>query len=140
MLKQKIKYTDFDGNEAEEVCYFNLSKIELMEMEVGGTGGSFRAWIQRIIDSDDKAVLIAEFKRLILLAYGIRSEDGKRFIKNDQIREEFSQTSAFESLFLDMAEKEGVALAFVRGILPADLATELDKEERKLSPPNPPAA
>jgi hypothetical protein len=121
MLKQKIKYTDFDGNEQEEVFYFNLGKLELLEMEVGGTGGSFGAWIQRIVDANDRSILISEFKKMVLLAYGQRSEDGKRFIKNDQLREEFSQTAAFESLFLSMAEDEDFAIAFLRGALPADM-------------------
>ena len=34
MVKKTIKYSDYNGNEIEEDFYFNLSKVELLEMEM----------------------------------------------------------------------------------------------------------
>ena len=80
MLKREIKYTDFDGNEVTDTFYFNITKSEIVELEVGYTGG-MEGFIKNIVNAEDNKALVAEFKRIILLAYGQKSPDGKRFIK-----------------------------------------------------------
>jgi len=120
MLKRDITYEDFNGQQVTETFYFNLSKTELIELEASYEGG-LEASIKRIIDSDDVKNLIKEFKRIVLLSYGIRSEDGKRFIKNDQIREEFTQTAAYDALFMELATDENAADRFIKGIIPRDM-------------------
>lgn len=135
MLKREIKYTDFDGNEASDTHYFNITKSEIVELEVSKDGG-MEAFIRRIAETNDHKSLIAEFKRLILLAYGVKSEDGKRFVKNDQIREDFSQTLAYDALFMELATDDEAAATFIKGILPADVAGKLDEMNTKLPPPN----
>ena len=52
MLKKTITYTDYNGVERTEDFYFNLTKAELMEMEIGTTGG-MADMIKRIIDAKD---------------------------------------------------------------------------------------
>jgi hypothetical protein len=121
MLKRNITYTDFEGNEITETFYFNLSRTEMVEMEVSYEGG-LEATIQRIIETQDSKALIMEFKRIVLLSYGIRSADGKRFIKNDEVREEFTQTAAYDALFMELAMNDDAAVKFIQGILPRDLA------------------
>ena len=39
MLKKTFTYIDYNGVERTEDHYFNLSKAELMEMELSTTGG-----------------------------------------------------------------------------------------------------
>lgn len=142
MLKQKIKYVDFDGNEQEELFYFNLSQLELMEMEVGGPHGSFKAWIDRIIETEDRAVLIDQFKKLILQAYGQRSEDGQRFLKLDKngnsLSAEFAEHAAFETLFLKMANDDGFAVEFIRGALPPNVTLDEAGNAQATTSPIPP--
>jgi hypothetical protein len=125
MLKKVIKYEDFDGNEVEDTFYFHLSKAELIELEVSYKEGVVEA-LKKIVASDDGAEIIAQFKKIILLSYGQRSEDGKRFIKSDQLREEFSQTAAYSQFFMDLATDAGAAAAFINGIVPASLARDLE--------------
>ncbi len=70
----------------------------------------------------------------ILLSYGEKSADGKRFIKSDESREAFSQTAAFDTLFMELATEDEAASNFIKGILPKDLSLEIEKAI--LPPPN----
>lgn len=140
MLKREIKYEDFDGNEVSEIFYFNISKPELIELEVEHEQG-FGKLLEKIIETQDKKELVKRFKELVLLAYGQKSEDGKRFVKSDQIREEFSQTAAYQSLFMELTTNDSAAAVFLKGILPKDIAGDLDVSSLKSlpTPPPPPA-
>jgi hypothetical protein len=134
MLKRDIKYTDFDGNEATDTYYFNLTKSELVELEAGKPGG-LDQWIRNVIDTKDNNALISEFKKIILLSYGEKSPDGKRFMKSDEMREEFSQTAAFDELFIELATNEDAAVKFLQGVVPKDLQLT-DPDTPILPPPN----
>lgn len=127
MLKREIKYEDFDGNDTSDVFYFNLSKPELIELEVEYPEG-FGGMIQRIIETKDSKELIRQFKDLVLLAYGEKSADGKRFVKNEELRKQFSETAAYQALFIELATSDNAAIEFLKGILPKDFTVkEQDK-------------
>lgn len=126
MLKITENYTDYNGVERTEDLYFNLTKAEIMEMEMSTTGG-FAEMIQRVVDAQDAPAIIKIFKDLVLRSYGQKSLDGKRFIKNDELREEFSQTEAYSNIFMRLATDAEEAAKFVNGIIPADLAAEAQK-------------
>lgn len=120
MITKTIKYTDYNGAEREEKFLFNLSKAELMEMEMGTTGG-LTEMIQKIVETQDAPQIIKIFKELILKAYGQKSADGKRFIKSKELSEEFSQTEAYSILFMELATDAEKAAEFVKGIIPSDI-------------------
>lgn len=126
MLKKTIEYTDYNGVKRKEDFYFNLTKAEIMEMELSTTGG-LAEMIQKIIDTQDTPQIIKIFKELVLKAYGEKSADGKRFIKNDEIRDGFAQTEAYSELFMELATDANAAAAFVNGIVPKDLEVPQDK-------------
>jgi hypothetical protein len=134
MFKRDVTYEDFDGEKVTETFYFNLTKSELVELEVGFEGGLKEA-IERIIKTEDHKELIKEFKRIVLLSYGIKSPDGKRFMKSDELRTEFSQTAAYDALFMELATNENAAADFVNGIIPKDFAKELEKAQQNGSSP-----
>lgn len=118
MLVKTIKYVDYDGNEREEKFYFNLSKAELAEMELSYEGG-MKKHLERMIDEKDNRRLVEHFKNIILGSYGVKSEDGKRFIKSDELSTSFSQTEAYSNLFLELLSSETDAAAnFINGIIP----------------------
>lgn len=119
MLKKTIKYTNFLGNEVEDTLFFNLSQDELMEMELSKEGG-LSSTIQRIVDAQDTPKIIAMFKDILLKSYGEVSEDGKRFIKNDQLREEFQQSKAYSELFMELATDADAATKFIEGVIDVD--------------------
>lgn len=122
MLKRDITYEDYDGQTVTETFYFNITKSELVELEVSHKKG-FAEAMQDIIKANDNKTLIAEFKKLVLLAHGVKSDDGKRFIKSDESRTEFSQTAAYNALFMEIATDDDAAVEFIQGILPKDMTT-----------------
>ena len=123
MLKKTITYEDYNGVSRTEDFYFNLSKAEIMEMEMGTTGG-FGAMVNKIIAAKDLPTLIHLFKDLLLKSYGEKSPDGKRFIKSPELSEAFSQTEAYSQLFMELAMDDKKGAEFVNGIVPVDLAKE----------------
>lgn len=120
MLKKTIKFVDFDGNEREESHYFNLTKAELTEMELS-TNGGLTKMIEKIVETRDGSRIIAIFKDLILKSYGEKSLDGRRFVKSKELSEEFSQTGAYDALFMELATDADKASDFIKGIIPADI-------------------
>ena len=121
MLKKTIKYTDYNGTQREEDFYFNLTKAELMEMEMSTSGG-LAEMIQNIVKAQDAPAIIKVFKDLVLKAYGEKSLDGKRFMKVDEngtpLSIAFSQTEAYSNLFMELATDDKKAAEFVNGIVP----------------------
>jgi hypothetical protein len=134
MLKRTVNYEDFNGNNVSEDFYFNLTKAELLELELSYDSG-FAESLQRIIDAKDNKTLVFEFKKLVLLSYGIKSEDGKRFMKSDKIREEFEQTAAYSALFMELAVDATSASAFITGITPRDLVDQARTQDKPVGPP-----
>ena len=124
MLTKTVKYTDYNGNERTETLNFHLTKAEIAEMELSMPGG-MSVTIQRIIEAQDTKELIALFKDLLLRSYGVKSPDGRRFIKNDELREESSQTEAYSEMFMELATDAKAASDFVNGIIPADMQEQL---------------
>lgn len=144
MLKREIVYEDWDGNKAVEICYFNLTKPELIDMEVEHDDQrGFAAFLEKIVETKDQKELIRQFKKIVLMAYGVKSEDGKRFIKSDQLREEFSQTAAYPALFMELATNDMAAVDFFRAVMPKDMMEAFDQAQVELpkpdmTPPKPP--
>lgn len=124
MLKKEITYTDYNDQKRTESFYFNLSKAELAEMQLTLEGG-LQTYIQNIIDAKDGASMVKIFKDIILMSYGEKSLDGKRFVKSEEIREGFAQTEAYSNLFMELITDDKAAAEFINGILPADLQAEL---------------
>lgn len=127
MLKQTITYEDYNGAQRTEDFYFNLTKAEIMKMELSTTGG-LTEMIQRIIAAQDTPALVDIFEKLILKAYGVKSPDGKRFEKSEELTNAFAQTEAYSNLFMELATDADKAAKFINGIVPADLAAEAAKQ------------
>jgi uncharacterized protein YqfA (UPF0365 family) len=133
MLKRDITYVNFNDEKVTETFYFNLTKTELIELNVSRQGG-LEAYIRRIFNAGDNETILAEFKRIILLSIGERSDDGRQFIKNQAIREKFEQTAAYDALFMEMLSDDDAAANFIKGVIPADLR---DQAEREMALPQP---
>ena len=120
MLKKIITYTDYNGVERTEPFYFNLSKAELMEMELGVTGG-MTEMLNKIIAAKDAPSLMKTFKEMIMKAYGVKSDDGKRLIKSEELSIAFTQTEAYSVLFMELITDDKAAADFVNGIIPNEI-------------------
>lgn len=122
MYKKTLTYTDFNGTERTEDYFFNLTKAELMKLQMG-TNGGLDEKLTKIIKAQDVVTLLKEFEEIVLLAYGEKSDDGKRFIKNDEIRENFKSTAAYSEIYVELATNSDEASKFITGIMPADVDT-----------------
>lgn len=117
MLKLTRTYNDYNGMSRTEDFYFNLNQAEVTEMELSVDGGLVER-INRIVAAQDGKQIIAVFKDIILRAYGEKSADGKRFIKNQELRDAFAQTEAYSDLFMELATNAEAAAKFINGIIP----------------------
>lgn len=121
MLKKFITYKDYNGNERKDPFYFNLSRAELIEMQMTTEGG-MDGFLQSIIETKDNRKLFNLFKDMIRMSYGVKSDDGKRFIKSPELSAAFMQSEAYTELLLElMGDNAAQAVAdFVKGIMPLD--------------------
>lgn len=117
MLTKTINYTDYDGVERSEVFYFNLTKAELTELNLTTEGG-LQEVLRKIVDAKNVPELTKWFKKIVLMAYGEKSADGKRFIKSEELTEAFTQTEAYSELFMELITDSEAASKFVNGLLP----------------------
>lgn len=126
MIKITKTYVDYNEVERTEDFYFNLTKAEVTEMELSKEGG-ISAYIKAIIAAKDMPELIKLFKEIVLKAYGQKSLDGRRFIKNEELTEDFSQTEAYSMIFMELATDSNKAAEFINGVMPKDLVEQANK-------------
>lgn len=124
MLKKTITYEDFNGETVSEEHFFHLSTAELLEMEFHQQGG-MSALLEEIQNTEDRGKMIDLFKEIVSKAYGKRSPDGKKFIKTQELREEFLSSEAYSALFMDLITNENEAATFFTGMLPKDIGKNL---------------
>jgi hypothetical protein len=134
VLKKTVTYEDFNGDSVTEDHFFHLSKAELVELEMSHKGGLSEA-LKRIVDAEDGKSIIEEFKNIILGSYGKRSVDGKRFIKNAQLREEFESSEAYSTIFMELVTDVDSAIEFINGVIPQGMAEEAAKIAATTPPP-----
>lgn len=125
MIKEIINYEDYNGDNKTKECYFHLKKTELLELEKSYPGG-LSSYIKSALDNPDGIELILFLKDVILESYGIKSNDGDRFIKSEEIREMFEQSEVFEIFLFDLVNDEQRAVNFIKGVLPKSLSEEID--------------
>jgi hypothetical protein len=127
LIKKTIKYKDFNDEEVEETFYFHLSKADLIELEVSHKDGLGEA-LQKVIAAKDNETLYREFKKILLMSYGKRSDDGKRFIKTQELRDEFQSTNAFSEMIMLLATDTDFATDFINNLTPAGMVEELTRQ------------
>ena len=114
MLKKTIKYTDLDGNPAEEDAYFNLTKAEAIELNI-------RNDLEVIGRSRNNNEIMDMFKRILKFSYGLRTSDGK-FIKDERDFQIFAASEAYSELFMEIFQNPEYAIEFIKGILPKEVS------------------
>lgn len=120
MLKKTVSYEDYNGVERTEDFYFNLTKSEIMKLEMGTEGG-YAEMLQRISNAKDAPEIMNQFERLLKMAYGERSDDGRRFVKSEAISEAFLQTPAYDTIFMELCTDAEKAAKFINAIVPKDM-------------------
>lgn len=130
MIKKTLTYKDFDGDEVTEDLYFHLSAMELVQMKLDNEG--IEEFLEKIVAEENYAKIIGEFKKILLAAYGKKSEDGRSFRKTPQMREELEFTAAFDALLLEICTNEKTAGDFINGLLPSELLNKAKQQQLEL--------
>lgn len=120
MLKKTVTYEDYNGNTVSEDLFFNINPVEMARMNDMYPGGAI-AYFENIQSSQDAIKMMEVISDIVLYAYGVKSEDGKRFIKNKQIKEEFEQSEAFVAIISDLLTSETAGVEFMTAVLPKKL-------------------
>ena len=133
MIKKTVTYTDFNGNERTEDFYFNLTQVELAELDLGvsGVSGGLLGLLKKIVREKDQRQIVEYFKKIVLMAYGEKSVDGRRFVKSEEIRNGFAPTEAYSKIFMELAQDADAAAKFVNGIMPKEVVEEAKKLSEK---------
>ena len=124
MITKTIPYTDFNGKNRIEDFNFHLNKAELLELDASYEGG-WSAHLRRIVNTNNNAEIYSTMKDFILRSFGIKSEDGRRFMKSDEIRRSFEESPAFEILLMELAlgpDAGKAAADFINGVVPKDMS------------------
>lgn len=131
MIKKTITYANYiDNSEITEDFYFNLNKAEIMKMQVTMPGG-LSEHIKRIVAAQDYPTIYNTFETIVLDAYGVKSPDGKRFMKIDPVTGrklclDFKETEAFSNLVVELSTDTKAATDFINGIIPADMSKQIE--------------
>ena len=120
MLKKTITYTDLNGAETTEDYYFHINKGEMMRMQLS-EGMALDVKIDRLIQTRDYKEIVATIESFIDLSYGVRSENGKSFIKNPKQLELFKSSEAYSELVWSLYTDEDEMRDFIFGIFPSNL-------------------
>lgn len=132
MYKKTITWTDFEGEERTEDFYFNLSEAEITKMELSEVGG-LRKKIETVVQAKDVPSIMNTFEDIIKASYGVKSPDGRRFIKSKEIYDDFAQTEAYSQFFMQICSDADEAAKFVNGIIPAKLKAQMEEKPNLLT-------
>lgn len=130
MIKETITYTDYNGTERTEDFYFHLTQADIAKMELSVNGGLGEK-IKQIIEAKDTPAIISVFEDLIKRSYGVKTPDGRGFMKRPEDLELFMATEAYSQLFMKLATDDKAGSRFINGVIPADLA----KKSATILPP-----
>ena len=126
MIKKDITYETLDGNLVTETFYFHLSKTDIMEIEVSYPGG-LEDYFGKVLRSGDNRLLMLTFKDFVGRSIGRRSEDGKRFIRSEAIRDEFLTSDAYAEFMVGLFGDGSKAAEFIAGLIPKKMAEDVRK-------------
>lgn len=124
MIKKTVTYKDLNGKERTETFYFHYFESEIMDMEMSEEGGLAER-IQRIIDAKDQASLLKVIKKFVIDAYGVKSDDGRRFNKSPEVKAAFVECPAYSKIYMELLTNDEMAAEFVNKVVPEDMADQL---------------
>lgn len=136
MFSRTFEYTGYDGQPHKDTWWFNLSEAELYKLELSNLGG-MNGMMNRLLRESKPGEIVEVFESLILSAVGERSVDGRKFIKNQEIRDDFYQSKAYSDLFVELVSSGEKLAEFLKGAIPAEVAAELAKAEEEKSKDKP---
>lgn len=126
MFKKTIEYVNYNGEPRKKDHYFDLTKTELLELQLSEDGG-ITTFLRQVLMDQNGGKMISFTRKLILAAYGEKTPDGEYFMKNDEIRQRFACSPAFDILFTELTSSKEAGLEFMKGIMPKNLQKEIEE-------------
>lgn len=120
MLKQSIKYVDYNNVERTEDFYFNLNESELVEF-ASTEEGDLAEELKKMVAAQDGGRIMKTFKKLLAMSYGVKSADGRRFEKGPEISKAFFETEAYNKLFMRLVTEPEFAASFIAAVIPQNI-------------------
>ena len=143
MYHKVLTYTDYDGNEQTEDAYFNLNKMECIELdlEFEEEGGLLehlkKMFVSRNEGDFDKNEAKNFIKLLVDRSYGIRPKDNPSlFLKLDEngnpLINRFRQSIPYSDFIWSLLNGEVPLDDFATNVLPNVPASDLEMAKQRL--------
>lgn len=116
MVIKTMEYTDFDGNTRTEEFRFHLNQAEVIELDASIPGG-MEAYLKELGAKQDVPKIMEFFKKIIMMSYGVKTPDGRRFKKSEEISKDFEQTNAYSDLLVNLITDSKRAADFINGLI-----------------------
>lgn len=130
MLKKRLHYIDFNGEDQNEDLYFHMSTVEVTRFiskysdytnldirDQNSTAQALSQFINRTLKDGRADTIINFLEDFILSAYGEKTADGKHFQKSAKVREDFSYSIAYATLFEELITDEKKLSKFMDGVI-----------------------
>lgn len=131
MIKLTIKYTDFNDNEVEEDVYFHFSQDEMFDY-IRENREYIAGEVSNALTTEDYIETYKAVRDLVVAAYGERSKDGRRFVKNEETKLNFVETPRLDVVLEQILESDETMKRFINGILPPKMRDVVLKEVERL--------
>ena len=115
MISKTIKFVDYNGVEKERTYWFNMSRADLLDLEMSTEGG-WEANLRELIKEQDARKAYKFFEHFINTSYGVRTPDGG-FDKDPKYLREFRNSEAYSELIWSFINNPEEAGDFINGIV-----------------------
>ena len=126
MFVKKIKFTDFLGREREQEYFFHMSEADAYKLDLKTTGGLERK-LRTMTENQDIPAFATMLDNIILSCYGVISDDGVSFIKDEQATKRFAQSNAYSILFKELVTDGNKCIEFIKGVLPQNMQDRINE-------------
>lgn len=130
MFSRDFEYTGYDGQPKKDTYWFNLTEAELYEIDLSSIRG-FTGEMTKLLKEERTKEIVDAFKSIILGAVGSVSADGRKFIKNEEIKEDFYRSKAYSQLFVELVSSGEKLAEFLRAAIPDEIRQKMEEKEQE---------
>lgn len=133
MISKTVKYVDYNGVEKVGTYWFNMSRAELIELEMSGESSWYER-IKQLISEQRVREAYVMIEKFIRDSYGVKTPDGG-FDKDPAHLRAFRNSEAYSVLISGFVEHPEEFADFINGIVASVQKTvdavDIDKEIEK---------
>lgn len=130
MFSRDFEYNGYDGKPKKDTYFFNLNEAELYEIDLSSIHG-FTGLMNKLMKEERTKEIVEYFKGIILGSVGVMSPDGRKFIKNEEIKEDFYRSKAYSMLFVELVSSGEKLAAFLKAAIPEELRKKMEEKEKE---------